>query len=201
MGHAGNPGQRYTRGPMSEDHGELTGLLRLHREGDRDAFDRLVQQVYPYLKRIAGRQLRGGRPGDTLNTTALVNEAYLKLVDHRERTWENRAHFFAVTARAMRQIIVDYARRKLRKKRGGGEVVVPLEEDQVPVEHEAEQLLAIDTALQRLERDQPRLAQVVECRYFAGLTIDETAQALGISPRTVERDWQEAKALLQRELG
>ena len=188
-------------GSLLETVADRGGLIRLaHRSGDREAFDELVQRVYPHLKRIAGKQLGAGSADKTLNATGLVNEAYLKLVVDSERTWENRAHFFAVTARAMRQIIVDHARRKTRKKRGAGDDPLPLDEGRIAVEREAEHMLALDEALEELGREQPRLLRVVECRYFAGLTVDETAEALGASVRTVERDWTNAKRLLKQRL-
>ena len=186
---------------MPEQSAELTQLLHRHRDGDPDAFAQLLEEVYPTLKRIAGRQLRGVGGGKTLDTTALVNEAYLKLVDHADRTWENRAHFFAVTARAMRQILIDYARRRTRQKRGGGAEVLPLDEGKVAVEREAERLIAINEALERLGKDDPKLMEVVECRFFAGLTVEETAEALDISTRSVERHWADAKKALRAELG
>ena len=188
------------RRPMTEHSQELTGLLRAHRDGDAAAFERLVEIVYPHLKRIAGRQLARARPGQTLDTTALVNEAYLKLVDHTQRHWQDRSHFFAVTARAMRQILIDYARRKSRQKRGGGEDALPLDEDRVAIAQEAEQLLQLNDALEQLGASHPKLLQVFECRYFAGLSVEETAEALDTSTRTVERSWQQAKAQLKELL-
>ncbi len=179
---------------------ELTQLLHAHRDGNEQAFGQLLEAVYPHLKRIAGRQLGGFKGGNTLDTTALVNEAYLKLVDHADRTWENRAHFFAVTARAMRQIIIDYARRRRAGKRGGGEKALSLEEDRVPIDPQIERLLALDEALERLGVDNPVLLQVVECRFYAGLSVDETAEALSISKRSVERHWQNAKTALKTTL-
>lgn len=183
----------------SEQEG-MTDLLRAHKEGDPIAFERLLHRVYPHLKRIAGRQLRDNRHGFTLDATSLVNEAYLKLVDDGDRSFANRSHFFAVTARAMRQIIIDHARRKQRKKRGSGEKPLPLDEQRIAVDREADQLVALNDALERLAVDEPRLLSIVECRFFGGLTVDETAEALSVSTRTVEREWTRAKKLLRQEM-
>jgi RNA polymerase sigma factor (TIGR02999 family) len=178
----------------------VTQLLIAYRDGDRDAFDRLVPMVYEDLRRIARRQLRRGAPGQTLNTTGLVHEAYLKLVDPAKVDWQGRGHFLAVSARAMRQVIIGYARKRSAGKRGGGERPVTLDEAQIAVDDQAERLLALDRALERLGGKDPRLAQVVECRFFAGLSEEETAQALGVSLRTAQRDWMRARAWLKEEL-
>jgi RNA polymerase sigma factor (TIGR02999 family) len=166
-----------------------------HRGGGRGAaIDELYGRVYDQLKKLA-RRVRAGRAGETLNTTALVNEAYLKLAAGSGVTWHDHDHFFAVAARAMRQILVDSARRRLAAKRGGG-WQVSLDETVHPAPIRAEELVALDEALDRLAAFDPRRAAVVEHRYFAGLTIPETARILGIAPATVERDWRTARAWL-----
>ena len=177
----------------------ITDLLLQVRQGAPDAMDRLAPLVYEQLRRIAHRQLQGERPGHTLGTTGLVHEAYLKLVDQTRLEWRDRGHFFALAARVMRQILVDYARRYRAQRRGGGRHRVPLTEAPA-LEEQTELLLAVHEALQRLAAVNERLSQVVECRYFAGLTEEETAMALGVTARTVERDWVKAKGWLYQEL-
>lgn len=184
---------------MSEP-GEVTQLLRAYREGDREAFDRLVPIVYQDLRRVARRQLRRRLVGDSLDTIGLVHEAWFKLVDESGADYRDRGHFLAVSARAMRQVIIDHARQRHAAKRGGGQAALPLDEERIPVQQQTEQLLALDQALERIEARQPRLARVVECRYFAGLSEAETAEALGVSVRTAERDWKRARAWLLEEL-
>lgn len=179
---------------------EFTELLHAHGRGDAAAFERLVGLAYEDLRRVARAQLRRLRPGETLDTTALVHEAYLRLVDQSRAHWQNRGHFLAVTATAMRQILIDYARSRTRRKRGGGAAVEPLDEAQVGVADEAHQLIEIDRALQRLHEEDPRLVRVVECRYFAGYSEQETAEALGVSVRTAQRDWLKARAWLRGAL-
>jgi RNA polymerase sigma factor (TIGR02999 family) len=178
----------------------VSELLRSHRRGDPGAFARLVQIVYGDLRRVARRQLARLKPGETLGTTGLVHEAYLKLVDQSRADWQDRGHFLAVSARAMRQVLIDYARGRSRAKRGGGERPLTLDERQLAAAGEAEHLLALEEALERLAAVEPRLLQVVECRYFAGYTEEETATALGVSTRTVERDWLKAKAWLRQAM-
>ena len=179
----------------------ITRLLRQAAHDQQDVLNELLPLVYDELRAIAHGQLRHERDGHTINTTALVHEAYLKLVDQREVDWQNRSHFYAVAARAMRRILVDYARRRSRQKRGGDAVKVTWQEGlQVFSSGSSEALLALDEALQRLERINPRHGRVVECRYFGGLSIEETATALAISPATVSRDWQLARAWLKRDL-
>lgn len=180
--------------------GEVTRLLQAYREGDREAYDRLFPIVYDDLRRIARAHLRRQRSGHTLGTTGIVHEAYLKLVDPASNGYQDRNHFLAVAARAMRQVIISYARRHAAGKRGGGERALPLEERDIPVQTQAEAILDVDRALARLEEFEPRLARVVECRFFAGLDEEETAAALGISTRTVQRDWMRARAWLREEL-
>lgn len=180
--------------------GEITSLLIAHRDGDAQAFEDLVPLVYDDLRRIARRQLARNRVRGTLNTTALVHEAYLKLVDQTRVEVNDRNHFFAISARAMRQIIIDYARKRFAQKRGGGIRPVSLDKVQIAVTEQAEMLLAIDTALAKLSALNERLTRVFECRYFAGLSEQETADALSMSLRTVQRDWMKGKAWLRREL-
>jgi RNA polymerase sigma factor (TIGR02999 family) len=179
----------------------VTRLLVDATAGDKAALDRLMPLVYDELRRVASRRLAGERPDHTLQTTALVNEAYLKLVDQRQVHWQNRAQFFAIAARMMRQILVDHARGRGSAKRGGGATHVTLDELMTPDAAETpESLLIIDDALSRLEQMDARKCQVAELRLFSGLSVDETADVLQVSPVTVMRDWRMAKAWLQREL-
>jgi RNA polymerase sigma factor (TIGR02999 family) len=185
---------------LLSENADVTELLLAYRDGDRQAFDQLLPLVYDDLRRIARRHLRRSRPGHTLDTTGLVHESYLKMVDQARVDWQDRAHFLAVSARAMRQVLIDYARRRSAAKRGGGVRPATLDEGRVAVEEQAEWLLALDQALARLGERNERLARVVECRFFAGLSEEETAAALGVSLRTVQRDWMRARAWLQEEL-
>jgi RNA polymerase sigma factor (TIGR02999 family) len=179
--------------------GDITALLTALRDGDRGALDRLFPLVYHELRDRAHRQLARHRPGDTLSTTALVHEAYLKLTDSAHQTYHDRVHFFAVASRAMRQILVDYARRSMAAKRSGGHAV-SLDPDALADPGRAEELLALDEALTQLEKVDERLARIVELRFFGGLSVEETADALGISPRTVKRDWRKARAFLYQTI-
>ncbi len=181
--------------------GDVTRLLIAFRGGDREALDRLVPLVYDDMKRIARAQMRRGRRGGALQTTALVNEAWLRLVEQTGVSWEHRGHFLSVCARAMRQIVISTARAESAEKRGGGEAPLPLDEERVADPRRADWLLLLDRALDRLEARDERLARVVECRYFAGLTEEETAEAVGTSVRSVQRDWARARAMLRRDLG
>jgi len=184
-----------------EERDDITGLLRELSRGRAEVLDRLMPIVYGELRRIAHAQLRGERPGHTLNTTALVHEAYLKLTNLRQVEWRDRAHFFAMAARLMRRILIDYARARQREKRGGDAVHVPLAEAQdIPLGRAADDLLALDEALARLETQSERQCRVVGCRCFAGMTVEETAAALGISVATVKRDWTFSRAWLNRGL-
>jgi RNA polymerase sigma-70 factor, ECF subfamily len=178
----------------------VTQLLRGWNDGSPAALQRLLPVVYDDLRRVARAQLRRFRPGQTLDTTALVHEAYLRLVDQSQASWQDRAHFMAVSAMAMRQILIDYARRQGRQKRGGQWVQTSFGEATAAVEHDAEQMLAIDRALGKLGELAPRLVRVVECRYFAGYSEQETAQVLGVSLRTAQREWLKARAWLREEL-
>ena len=182
------------------NQGDITQLLISHREGDPAAFEQLVPLVYDELRRIAHYQLGRMRPGKTLNTTALVHEAYLQMVDQTRVVVNDRSHFFGIAARAMRQILVDYARRRSAAKRGGGVAPISLTQVQVGVPGQADLLLAINEALDKLGALNERLIRVFECRYFAGLTAEETADVLDMSLRTVQRDWNKSKAWLRREL-
>jgi RNA polymerase sigma factor (TIGR02999 family) len=179
---------------------DITLLLHAHGAGDAAAFDRLVPFVYDELRRLARAQLRrrGGR--ESLETAGLVHEAYMKLVDQTRATWRDRGHFFAVAAMAMRQIIVDHARRRTRAKRGGDQPVASLDTVHEPAAKDVQDVLDVDRALSKLASVDARLARVVECRYFAGLTEEETAAALGISVRTTQREWLKARAWLRGEL-
>ncbi|HET7599041.1 MAG TPA: sigma-70 family RNA polymerase sigma factor [Gemmatimonadales bacterium] len=185
------------------DPGEVTRLLTALSEGDRSALDRLAPIVYARLRRMAHRQLDGERTGITLATTDLVHEAYLKLVRLDRLRWRDRAHFFAVAAGAMRRILVDHAAQRNAQKRGGGRHTLPLDDNLAALPVAAarpEEVLALDEALARLAEVSPRQSQVVECRYFAGMSIEETAEALRVAPATVKRDWTVARAWLHREL-
>ena len=179
---------------------DVTDLLVAWREGDQDALAQLIPLVHDELRRIAHGYLMGERPDHTLQTTALVNEAYLRLVNASRVQWQDRAQFFAAAAGSMRRILVDYARRYHAAKRGGGHDALPLDEATLLVEERADTLIALDEALERLSVIDSRLCRVVECRYFAGLSDDETAEALGVTPRTVRRDWVKARGWLYAEL-
>jgi RNA polymerase sigma-70 factor (ECF subfamily) len=182
--------------------GEITQLLRAHHEGDREAFDRLVPLVYDRMRRIARGQLAREGRGYTLSPTALVHEAYQQLVIETGIDWQDRSHFYGICGRAMRRILVDYARMRKARKRGGALPHVPLDSDRdiVSADSPAEVILAVDRAVDRLAAVDPRLARIVECRSFAGMTEEETAQALGTSLRTVQREWMRARAWLRKEL-
>ncbi len=173
-------------------------LLLDVRAGDRDAFDCLFAQVYDELRRIAHQRLLGHHPGETLNTTALVHEVYLRLVDQTKAQWHDRAHFFALAARAMRFILVDYARKQSAQKRGGGQADVPLDLVQVAADERAADLLRLDKALERLAQVSERLSRLVEYRFFGGLSYEEIAEVTGHSVPTAKRDWSRARSWLYR---
>jgi RNA polymerase sigma factor (TIGR02999 family) len=176
-------------------------MLREWSDGKQEALDNLLPFVYDELHRQAARFLRKERPGHTLQTTALINEAYLKLIDRRDVNWESRTHFFAVAAQAMRRILVDYAKAKHREKRGGDNIKLSLEEATLVAEKEkGVDLIALDEALNKLTERDEQQARVVELRYFSGLSLEETAEALHVSRATVARDWEAARAWLHREL-
>ena len=185
---------------MSEER-EITRLLGRVVGGDQDAVNVLFPMVYNQLRSIAQNHLRLERKDHTLNATALVHEAYLKLIKQEEVSWQNRVHFFALAATAMRRILIDYARARQAGKRGGNEAVITLNEEVMPGEAKAEKLLELDAALTRLEGLHARQCKVVELRFFAGLKEDEIAESLNISLATVKRDWRMARAWLARELG
>ena len=180
--------------------GDITERLLALHDGDREAFNQLLPVVYDRLRVLARARLAGQRSGATLDTTALVHEAYLKLVDQSRAQWRDRNHFFAVAATAMRQIVVDHARRRSSGKRGGGAMLAALDEMHPRVETRLDQILVLDQALTRLGEMDDRLARMVELRFFAGLSIEETAGVLRIDPRTVNRDWRTARALLYQAL-
>src|SRR5688572_10240480 len=180
---------------------ELTQLLLDWSKGNQTALDKLTPLIYKELRRLARQYLARERAGHTLQTTDLVHEAYLRLVDQRRVRWQNRSHFFAVAAQLMRRILVDHARRQRRVKRGGGAKMVSLDETAVVSRQSDVDLLALDEALQRLEEIDERKARIVELRFFGGLEVEETAAYLKLSPATVLRDWKMAKAWLHRALG
>ena len=179
---------------------EVTQLLIAYGRGDRRALDRLLPMVYSELHGIAARQMRHERADHTLNATALVHEVYLKLMDQNQVSWQNRAHFYAIAARAMRQVLISYARKHNAEKRGGGAPNTLLDGKEIALGERADELIALDEALTHLAGFDERLAQVVEYRFFGGLTIEETAAVLDVSTMTVKRDWNKAKAWLYREL-
>lgn len=179
---------------------DVSTLLRAWSDGDQKALDKLAPIVYDELRRLARHYLSRERIGHSLQATALVNEAYLRLVDYRRMRWENRAHFFAVSAQLMRRILVDHARRH-NLKRGGGVQHLALEDRAVVGGGRAENMVVLDDAMQALARIDPRKAHVVELRFFGGLSVEETAQVLKVSPVTVMRDWSTARAWLYREMG
>lgn len=180
--------------------GEITELLKAWRAGDTSAIDKLAPLVYSQLRKVAHRQLRRERQDHTLNSTSLVHEAYLKLMGQKYTDWQDRAHFFAIGGRIMRRILVDYARASHREKRGGGAIVLGLDEHLDTPGHRSLQLIALDDALNDLEKLDPQQSRVVELRFFAGLSIEETAEALHVSKATVNRDWVTARAWLLREI-
>ena len=179
---------------------DVTLLLQAWGGGDKEALDRLAPLVFRELRRIAGRMMAAERPNHTLQATALVNEAYVRLVDTQQVSWQDRAHFFALCARAMRQILIDHARARASEKRGGGEILLELDEAVASAPSPAANLLELDDALHRLAQLDPRKSQVVELRFFGGLSLEETAEALKVSTKTVQRDWDLARGWLYREL-
>jgi RNA polymerase sigma factor (TIGR02999 family) len=185
---------------MTPSSQNITRLLHDWRNGDQSALDRLMPLVYEELRRMANHYMRNERRGHTLQTSALVNEAYLRLVDHENIEWQNRAHFFGVAAQAMRRILVDHARTRNYQKRGGGAQQVSLDEAMTLAGDRAAELIALDDALRELARMDERKSRVVELRYFGGLSLEETAEALSVSIPTVTRDWNTAKAWLMREI-
>jgi len=184
---------------MTGDH-QITRLLSKWGDGDEEAFDRLMSLVYDELSRLASRALRGERSGHTLTTHALVHESYLNLVVKTVGEWQSRAQFFALASKVMRRILIDHGRRRRALKRGGGKIHLTLGHRASAPAPDFDQLMDLDAALTRLSERDARLGEVVECRFFGGMTVPETADALGVSRRTVERDWMRAKAYLFRDL-
>ena len=182
---------------LREDVTELLGQLA---KGNEAAASKLIPIVYDELRRLAAAYMRRERPDHTLQPTALVNEAYLKLIEQRNVDWHGRSHFFGIAAQIMRRILVDHARAHLRDKRGGGAIPVPMEEALVFAPEQSSELVKLDESLERLAKLDPRQSKIVEMRFFAGLTVEQTAEALDISPKTVKREWSMAKAWLHGEL-
>jgi len=183
--------------PASHD---VTQLLVAWTNGDQAARDQLISVVYEELYRLARRYMRKESPGHTLQTSALVNEAFLRLVDQRNVVWQNRSHFFAIAAQMMRRILVDYARSRSYAKRGGGARALTLDEELIVSDERSDEVVAVHEALEELAKFDARKSQIVELRFFGGLSIDETAEVLGVSPGTVMSDWTMAKAWLRREI-
>jgi RNA polymerase sigma factor (TIGR02999 family) len=184
---------------LSQASAQVTDLLVAWSNGDKLAYDRLVPLVYDELHRLAHRYMSGERPGHTLQTTALVDEAYLRLVDQKVH-WQNRSHFFAIAAEVMRRILIDYARRRRYTKRGGAVQQVELDEAMLMARERSSELIALDDALKRLAEFDERKSRVVELRFFGGLSVEETAGVLKVSVNTVKRDWSTARAWLFKEV-
>jgi RNA polymerase sigma factor (TIGR02999 family) len=185
---------------MNPSPHEVTQLLVAWSNGDQDARDELMSVVYEELHRLAHHYMQRESPGHTLQTSALVNEAFLRLVDQRDVQWRNRAHFFGIAAQMMRRILVDYARNRRYAKRGGGAREMSLDEALIVSDERTAEVMALDETLERLAEFDPRKSQIVEFRFFGGLSIEETAEILAVSPGTVMRDWTLAKAWLRREM-
>lgn len=185
---------------MTPSSQEVTELLVEWGNGSRAALDKLMPIVYEELRRLARRHMRRERDGHTLQTSALVNEAYLKMINEKDMQWQNRAHFFAVAAQLMRMILIDHARARKVAKRGGGAYTVPLDEAVVVSDERAAELIALDDALKALEAVDKRKSRIAELRFFGGLSVEETAEALKVSEATIMREWRMAKAWLHREL-
>jgi len=179
---------------------EITRLLSSWSGGDDESFDRLVELVYDDLRRIAHRQLNVGARNTVVDTTVLVHEAYVKIAGAEGAEWAGRAQFFAFCSQAMRRILIDFARRKSSEKRGGARIRVPLRDDSAAIDTDIAEILAIEDALQRLEVRSERMARIVECRFYGGMSVADTAEALGTSVRTVEREWTRARAYLRQAL-
>ena len=189
------------REPVGElNSDDITRLLGAAQQGNSAAMDEVFVSVYPKLREMARSRRRGWRGNFTMNTTALIHEAYVKVAKQSGGEYENRGHFFAVAAKAMRQVLINYAEKQSAKKRGGGAAQVTLYEKDAVHEEALDEILALESALKKLEQLSERQAQVVECLFFAGLGVEETAEALGISPATVKRDWSAARAWLYREI-
>jgi RNA polymerase sigma factor (TIGR02999 family) len=186
--------------PSRTTPGQITEILQRSAAGDRNALDQIFPLVYQQLRRLARRQLAGQPAGRTLTTTVLIHEAYLRLVDQRQARFEDRAHFYAYAARVMRTVLVDAARARSAEKRGGDWTPVELDERDLPVDAQADLVLAIDQALGRLAQEDERLARLVECRFFGGMSDEDVAQALGVSDRTIRREWLKARTWLHSQL-
>ena len=186
---------------MTQTSHLVTKLLKDWSAGDESAPDKLMPLVYEELRRLAHRYMRREKPGRTLQTSALINEAYVRLADQSKIQWESRTHFFGIAARLMRQILVDQARRRNFAKRGGAALRVTLSEATAVAEEQSASVIALDDALQSLEKIDPRKSRIVELRFFGGLSIEETAEALDVSPGTVMREWTFARAWLRKEMG
>lgn len=185
---------------MTDSGGDITRLIAQWSEGDGEALDHLIELVYDDLRAIAHRHLAGGREDVVLDTTVLVHEAYLKLSAAGDGDWPGRPQFFAFCSTVMRRLLIDFARKRQSLKRGGTRIQVPLRDDAAVVDSEVLDLLAVEEALKELERRSPRMARLVECRFFGGMSVAETAEALGTSDRTVEREWARARIYLRRAL-
>lgn len=179
---------------------EITQLLVNWSRGNEAAFEQLVPLVYPELKRLARRYMGRENPGHTLQTSALINEAYLRLVDQQSVEWQDRAHFYRMAAQVMRHILIDHARKRRFQKRGAGATHVPIDELMIAANERATELVALDDALDALAAIDTRKVQIVELRFFGGLTVEETAQVMNLSPITIKREWRSAKAWLQTEV-
>lgn len=184
----------------SQSPQEITQLLRAWSEGDKSALDQLLPLIYGELRRLAGRYMRRENPGHTLQSSDLINEAWLRLADQRQVQWQNRAHFFGIAAQLMRRILIDHARRHHYQKRGGGAIQVSLDETAAVTAARAAELLAVDEALERLTAMDARKGRIIELRFFGGLNLDETAEVMGLSSPTIQREWRAAKAWLHRLL-
>ncbi len=185
---------------ITQHQREVTQLLQQWQDGDGDAMDRLMPMVYDELRKLAHHHLKREHNRHTIHTTDLVHEAFLNLIGQDPISWQNRAHFFAIASRVMRRVLIWYARKRDAAKRGGGQPNLALDKVVVFSDDRIEELLALDQALGRLEKMDTRLCRVVECRYFGGLSVKETAEVLNVSPATIKRDWQTAKAWLRVEL-
>jgi len=183
-----------------DERGDVTRMLGSANNGDPDAMRAVLTVLHDRLRQIAHRQLAHEADGHTLETDGLVNEAFLRLLGIERVQWRDRQHFLSTAARMMRRVLIDYADRRRAQKRGGGDVTVPLDEAVIAVDRHANDLYALDEALGRLEQASPRYSRVVECRFFAGLSVEQTADVLSLSPATVKRDWAAARAWLNREL-
>ena len=186
---------------MRTQAGQITGLLAIWRDGDRSALDRLLPLIRTELQRLARRHLGRERKNHTMQPSSLVQEAFVRLLPGADAGWRNRAHFFGAASQVMRHVLVDYAREKRRLKRAGAAVHVPVDAAVVLSPQQVEQIVAVDLALQRLARADERKSRVFEMRFFGGMSVEETAEVLGVAPNTVSRDWNFARAWLRRELG